>query len=137
MMGSKASTSLVPTRDDRAVMPAILEFQSPSTAIITAPIPASARRVIWMITAMFASFVFAMGVIKIEKVVTATGKVVSQAATLVVQPYETSIVRSIDVQEGQIVRAGDVLAKLDPTFASADVGAFAAQVASLQAEVSR
>ncbi|MBV8073169.1 MAG: HlyD family type I secretion periplasmic adaptor subunit [Acidobacteriaceae bacterium] len=137
MMASETSTSLVTTRDERAVMPAILEFQSPSTAIITAPIPASARGVIWMITAMFALCVVAMAFIKTDKVVTATGKVVSQAATLVVQPYETSIVRSIDVQEGQIVRAGDILARLDPTFASADVGAFAAQVASLQAEVSR
>ncbi|MBV8520740.1 MAG: HlyD family type I secretion periplasmic adaptor subunit, partial [Acetobacteraceae bacterium] len=137
MMALKASTSLVPTRDERTVMPAILEFQSPSTAIITAPIPASARGVIWMITAMFVSCVAAMGLIRIDKVVTATGKVVSQAATLVVQPLETSIVRSVDVDEGQVVRAGDILARLDPTFAAADVGASAAQVASLQAEVSR
>jgi hemolysin D len=136
-MAAKASTSLVPTREDRAVMPAILEFQSPSAAIITAPIPASARGVVWMITAMFFTCVIVMGVIRIDKVVTANGKVVSQAATLVVQPLETSIVRSIDVKEGQVVRAGDILARLDPTFAAADVGALAAQVASLQAEVSR
>src|SRR5271165_1507388 len=136
-MAAKASTSLVPTREDRAVMPAILEFQSPSAAIVTAPIPASARGVVWMITAMFASCVVAMGLIPIDRVVTATGKVISQAATLVVQPLETSIVRSIDVKEGQVVRAGDILARLDPTFAAADVGALAAQVASLQAEVSR
>jgi hemolysin D len=97
-MAAKASTSLVPTREDRAVMPAILEFQSPSAAIITAPIPASARGVVWMITAMFFTCVIVMGVIRIDKVVTANGKVVSQAATLVVQPLETSIVRSIDVK---------------------------------------
>ena len=136
-MATKTSTSLVPTREDRAVMPAILEFQSPSAAIVTAQIPTSARGVIWMITAMLASCVIAMGLIPIDKVVTASGKVVSQATTLVVQPLETSIVRSIDVQEGQVVRAGDILARLDPTFAAADVDALAAQVASLQAEVSR
>jgi hemolysin D len=56
---------------------------------------------------------------------------------MVVQPLETSIVRSIDVMEGQSVHAGDVLARLDPTFASADVGALQAQVSSLQAEVAR
>jgi hemolysin D len=136
-MAAKVSTSLVPARDDRAVMPAILEFQSPSAAIVAAPVPASARGVVWMITAMFVCCVVAMGLIPIDKVVTASGKVVSQAATLVVQPLETSIVRSIDVKEGQVVRAGDVLARLDPTFAAADVGALASQVASLQAEVSR
>jgi HlyD family secretion protein len=90
-----------------------------------------------MVTALFASCVLAMGLIKVDKVVTAPGKVVSQAATIVVQPFETAIVRSIEVREGQVVRAGDVLARLDPTFAAADVGALAASVSSLQAEVSR
>ena len=45
-----------------------------------------------------------MGLIPIDRVVTAQGKVVSQAPTIVVQPLETSIVRSIDVREGQVVR---------------------------------
>ncbi len=52
-----------------------------------------------------------------------------------VQPLETSIVRSIDVHEGEAVHAGQVLARLDPTFAAADLGASAAQVSSLQAQV--
>ena len=62
---------------------------------------------------------------------------VSKDPTIVVQPLETSIVRSIDVHEGEAVHAGQVLARLDPTFAAADLGASAAQVASLQAQVAR
>ncbi len=131
------STSLVTTREDSAVMPAILEFQSPSAAILSAPIPRSARGVIWVVTALFACCAIAMGLIPIDRVVSAKGRVVSQAATIVVQPLETAIVRSIDVKEGQVVRAGDILGRLDPTFAAADMGALAATVASLQAEVSR
>ena len=69
--------------------------------------------------------------------VTAQGRVVSRSPTLVLQPLETAIVRSINVHEGQAVQAGQVLARLDPTFAAADMGALAAQVASLQAQVSR
>jgi HlyD family secretion protein len=46
-------------------------------------------------------------------------------------------VRSIDVREGQQVRAGQLLARLDPTFAAADVAALDAQVQSLEAEVAR
>jgi HlyD family secretion protein len=118
-------------------MPAILEFQSPSAAILSAPIPRSARGVIWVVTALFACCAIAMGLIPIDRVVSAKGRVVSQAATIVVQPLETAIVRSIDVKEGQVVRAGDILGRLDPTFAAADMGALAATVASLQAEVSR
>lgn len=133
---AKTSTSLVARREE-AVLPAILEFQSPSAAILATPTPFMARGVVWLICAMFFSCILAMGLIPIDRVVTAQGKVVADAAEQVIQPLETSIVRSIDVREGQIVRAGDILARLDPTFAAADVSALASQVASLQAEVSR
>src|SRR5262249_19227764 len=86
---------------------------------------------------MFAAALAAMGLIPIDRVVTAPGKVVSKVSALLVQPLETSIVRSINVTEGQMVHAGDVLAQLDPTFAAAEVGALAPQVAALQAEVLR
>jgi hemolysin D len=86
---------------------------------------------------MFVACLMAMGLIPIDRVVTAQGKVVSRELLLVVQPLETSVVRSIDVTEGQSVHAGDVLARLDPTFAAADVGASEAQVSTLQAEVLR
>ena len=42
-----------------------------------------------------------MSVVKVDKVVTAQGKVVARAATIVVQPLETAIVRSIEVHEGE------------------------------------
>ena len=34
---------------------------------------------------------------------------VAQAPNLVVQPLETAIIRSIEVKEGQLIHAGDVL----------------------------
>jgi len=46
-------------------------------------------------------------------------------------------VRSIDVQEGQVVHRGDILAQLDPTDTTADLGALTQQSGSLQAEVDR
>jgi hemolysin D len=86
---------------------------------------------------MFAACIAALGLMEVDRVVTGAGKVVSKAATIVVQPLETAIVRSIEVREGQQVLAGTVLARLDSTFATADAGALQAQVSSLQAEVSR
>jgi HlyD family secretion protein len=79
----------------------------------------------------------ATGFIQVDRVVTTPGRVVSKSPTTVVQPLEVSIVRSIDVREGDAVHAGQVLARLDPTFATADLGALTAQVSSLQAQVSR
>src|SRR6476646_3382632 len=40
--------------------------------------------------------------------------------TKVIQPFETGVVRSIRVQDGQMVKAGDVLIELDPTVNAAE-----------------
>jgi HlyD family secretion protein len=133
---SKAISTVVEDRSD-PTLPVILEFQMPSTTITTALVPRGARHIVWIVGSMLAAILLALGLIHVDRVVTAQGKVVSRTPTLVLQPLEAAIVRSIDVHEGQSVRAGQVLAQLDPTFAAADVGALAAQVSSLQAQVSR
>ncbi len=131
-------TSKLPAlRSDDAALPVLLEFQSPSAAVIRAPIPPIARYTTWMITSMFVVLVAAAGLIKVDQVVTARGEVVSRAPTMVVQPLETAIVRAIKVHVGEQVHAGEILARLDPTFAAADMSALATQVAALQAQVSR
>ncbi|AMN44275.1 HlyD family type I secretion periplasmic adaptor subunit [Rhodoplanes sp. Z2-YC6860] len=56
----------------------------------------------------------------IDIVASATGKIVPSGRTKVVQPFETGVVRSIRVQDGQTVRAGDVLIELDPTVNAAE-----------------
>ncbi len=124
-------------RDTDPVHPALLEFQSPSAAIIAMQAPPAARRMVWTVTSLFVACVVAMGTIPVDRVVTTHGKVVSTAPTIVVQPLETAIVRSIEVHEGQFVHAGDVLARLDPTFAAADLGTVRAQADALEAEVAR
>ena len=133
---SRALSTAVADRAD-PTLPVILEFQSPSTAITNTPTPRSARHISWLVSSMVLSCVAAAGFIKVDRVVTTPGRVVARTATLVVQPLEVSIVRSIEVHEGDTVHAGQVLARLDPTFAAADLGALAAQVSALQAQVSR
>ncbi|HXA21945.1 MAG TPA: HlyD family type I secretion periplasmic adaptor subunit [Acetobacteraceae bacterium] len=133
---SSKAISVVADRND-PTLPVILEFESPSTAIANAPMPPTARHIIWVVSSMFAAAVAAMSLIPIDKVVTAQGRIVSKAPTLVVQPLDAAIVRSIEVHDGEAVHAGQILAQLDPTFAVADVDALVAQVASLQAQVSR
>jgi hemolysin D len=118
-------------------LPVILEFQWPSTAIANAQIPRSARGIAWIVSSMVFLLIAVSGLIPIDRVVSARGIVVSQSPKILVQPLETAIVRSIDVREGQVVQKGEVLARLDPTFATADAGALAVQVAALQAEVAR
>ena len=139
-MSKTAPHALAPVRRRAApdpTLPAILEFQWPSTAIANAPIPRHARGVVWIITSLVVALIAILGLIPLDQVVTVRGIVVSKARTIVVQPLETAIVRAIEVKEGQQVGAGEVLARLDPTFAAADLGALTATVSSLAAEVSR
>src|SRR4051812_32080785 len=96
---------------------ALLEFQSPTAAVIAERVPLSGRLTIWTISAAIAASLTAISVCSVDRVVTVSGKVVADIPNIVVQPLDSSIVRQIAVHEGQVVHAGDVLASLDPTFA--------------------
>ncbi len=134
-----SSKAISTTREDRLdpTLPVILEYQSPSSAIINLPMPRIARSFTLTFSSMLAVMVVAAGIIKVDRVVTASGLVVSRAPTVVVQPLEASILRSIEVHPGDVVHAGQILARLDPTFATADMSTLVAQVSTLQAQVSR
>jgi HlyD family secretion protein len=116
---------------------AVLEFQSPTAAVIATPIPPFARSSNLIITIMIFTALLLSAVMHVDKIVSAPGKLVSSAPTVVVQPFVTSIVQSINVEEGQIVHKGDVLATLDPTYASADLTALTSQQQAYSAQVAR
>ena len=136
-IGKSTALALVRRPEADPTLPAILEFQWPSTAVVNAPIPRSARGMVWTLASLVAAMVLVSAVIPIDRVVETRGVVVATAATILVQPLETSIVRSIDVREGEQVKAGQLLARLDPTFATADFATLSAQVSNLEAEFAR
>ncbi|WP_194075164.1 HlyD family type I secretion periplasmic adaptor subunit [Methylobacterium durans] len=124
-------------RADAAAARALLEFQSPTAELLETPVRPVARSMLWVIVTLILASGAVLNLVPIDMVVTGAGRIVSTEPTVVVQPLETAIVRSINVHEGQLVRKGDLLAGLDPTFSSADASALEAQVQSLQAEVDR
>ena len=75
---------------------------------------------------------------KLDRVVSSQGgKIVPVGQINVFQALDPSLIKSIDVHEGDQVQAGQLLATLDPTFAAADVNQLRLQVASLEAQVAR
>lgn len=116
----------------------LLEFEPPTTALMATRVRPAARGLLWSVVSLVALCTTAAAVVPIDMVVTTNaGRVVAEQPTVVVQPLETAIVRSIDVREGEVVHAGQLLAQLDPTFSSADVDGLKVQVRSYQAEVDR
>ena len=58
---------------------------------------------------------------RLDVVAVAQGRLVPQTHVKIVQPTEAGIVREILVHEGQTVRAGQILMRMDPTLSSADL----------------
>ena len=131
------AANVVPLRPSAGLASVLLEFESPTAALLAAPVQPVARSMLWIVISLVAACATAAALVPIDMVVTAVGRVVALQPTVVVQPLETAIVRAINVREGQVVRAGDVLAQLDPTFSAADAAALEANVLSFQAEVDR
>ncbi|AWJ93496.1 HlyD family type I secretion periplasmic adaptor subunit (plasmid) [Azospirillum baldaniorum] len=122
---------------DRAAEQAINDFQGETAEITGQPEPSTARSVVWTLAVMVVLFIILASVTTLDRVVTASGRIISQEPTIVVQPLEISLIRSLNVRAGQTVRQGDVLATLDATFSAADVAQLERQVAKLSAEIER
>jgi HlyD family type I secretion membrane fusion protein len=129
------STRQLPGSTDRTLP--LLEFELPTAALMATPVKPVARSVLWTVVSLVAACATAAAVVPIDMVVTAGGRIVAMQPTVVVQPLERAIVRAINVREGEVVRGGQVLARLDPTFSAADVNALQVQVRSFQTEVDR
>jgi hemolysin D len=74
---------------------------------------------------------------EIDIVASAQGKIVPSGRIKVIQPLEIAVVRAIRVQDGQAVKAGDVLIELDPTINAADVSRLKSELISAQVNVAR
>lgn len=97
------------------------EFLPPSLEIEETP-PSPIRRVlIWIIFILvIAAFTWSyFG--KVDEVAVARGKVIPDGRVKVIQPMETGVIKAIHVQEGQLVKEGQLLLELDPTIKQADV----------------
>ena len=112
-------------------------FQSETSEILAAQEPRRLRATLLTLAAMIVTLLVASTFTRLDRVVAGKGQIVTTEPTIVVQALDPSLIKTIEVREGQRVKAGDVLATLDPTFAAADVSALNLQLASLNAQIDR
>jgi HlyD family secretion protein len=113
-------------------------FQSEVGEVREDPEPAQLRVTLYVLAGLFIALLAVSVFMHINRVVTSSaGQIVTTDPAIVVQALDASIIKSLDVQEGERVKRGQLLATLDPTFAAADVGAAASQIASLDAQIGR
>jgi membrane fusion protein, hemolysin D len=123
--------SLVPARPSAAepAPRALIDYDFNS--VLAAP--PKRRVVLWLMAGLFAAGAAALALAKVDIVVSADGRLVTSTSEIVVQPLETSVVRKIAVKMGDRVKAGEVLATLDPTFTEADEAELGAKLSRLAA----
>ncbi|GEO81524.1 HlyD family type I secretion periplasmic adaptor subunit [Pararhodospirillum oryzae] len=129
--------ALARERKEREVREAIIEFQSDSIEIEKGPPPRVARATAYTLLALFAFAITWASWAHVDRVVTATGQLVTKDPQIIVQPLETAVIRSIFVRPGDIVHKDDPLALLDATFVGAELDQLESQRSSFQEQVTR
>lgn len=116
----------------------IRRFQSETDDVREAPEPVTLRVTTWVTASIILVCIAFTAVARVDRVVTSDrGKIVPAQGTILFQALDSSLIRTLDVREGDRVRKGQLLATLDPTFAEADVGQLQRQLSSLDAQIAR
>lgn len=112
-------------------------FQDDLEALIAEPPSPFLGGAHWWLALLALALLAGAALARIDVVVTGSGRLVPDAPPLVLQPMERAVLRELLVRPGQAVQRGDVLARMDATFAEADQQALAAQARSLRAQLGR
>ncbi|QCE33247.1 HlyD family type I secretion periplasmic adaptor subunit [Acetobacteraceae bacterium] len=115
----------------------LLEFRSPTVAIVNTPLPPLARYIIWVMLGLIASMLLAMVLLPINKVVVLKGRLISKRPMILVQPTDQGIVLDIKVRVGDVVKKGQLLGVMDPRLTQSELVAMREELKIYQALVAR
>jgi len=118
------------------------EFLPASLEIIETPPSPLGRMIAGSIIAFFIIAFFMIALLwavfgSVDVIATATGKIIPTGRTKIIQPLESGVVRRIRVQDGQKVKAGDVLIEIDSTASEAERNRFQNETLVALLEVAR
>ncbi|MFA9215709.1 MAG: HlyD family type I secretion periplasmic adaptor subunit [Sphingomonadaceae bacterium] len=122
------------TKSRRARDETEIDFLPDADAIERGPLPRFVRITLHVLVAAFVTFILWASLSQVEKVVIAHGRLVNPLPNIVVQPLETSVIQRIEVRVGQVVKKGQLLATLDPTFTQADEAQLRTRLQSLDTQ---
>ncbi len=113
-------------------------FESETADVFLRTAPGSEHVVMYVFAAMLILAIGLMAVVNLDRIVTSVGgRMVPMAGMLYVSPFDTGIVRQVNVKAGEVVKKGQSLATLDPTFTQADLLQLQQHMASDEAQIAR
>lgn len=122
---------------EKTKSPEILEYQPDAVEIEERPIPGKIRWVLYLMLVTILVTIIGAFIFKVDRVVVASGELITNTPTILIQPLNTAVIRSINVQLGDMVEKDQALATLDPTFASADLSQLSKQKLNLETQIRR
>ena len=99
--------------DQRDFAPGILRLQEAPPS----PLP---RLILWSLLALVAITLVWSAFGRLDIIAVAPGRIVPQSYLQIVQPAESGIVKELLIREGDVVKSGQVLARMDMRFSEAD-----------------
>lgn len=106
--------------------------------LIQADAPSEVSRIVlWSVAVLVLVLIVWAAFGQLDVIATAEGKLVPQTLVKIVQPAESGVVKELLVDEGDSVKAGQVLARLDTTIANAEQTGVAADLAMQKLQVRR
>jgi HlyD family type I secretion membrane fusion protein len=113
-------------------------FESDTAAVFLRIAPSRASVTMYVFTGMLVLGIVLSCIVKLDRVVTSvSGIIVTSQGTLYVSPLNTAVIKSVNVKVHQVVKKGQALATIDPTFTQADLLQMQEHMASDQATVDR
>lgn len=113
----------------------IVEYLPDADEIERSPVPPFARITLHVLVLAVTLFLVWASLSQLDQVVVAQGRLINPLPNVVVQPLETSIVKTVDVRVGQVVQKGQQLATMDATFAQADESQLKIRLTSLETQI--
>lgn len=92
---------------------------------------------IWSIVALVLGFVIWAMYFHIDEVARAHGEVIASSRVQIIQTVDGGVLSELHVKEGDHVKAGQILARLDPTRVEAAAGEVDARIVGLRARIAR
>ena len=111
-------------------LPAVLQLQEEAPS----PLP---RVVLWLVVVLAGLLALWAAVGRLDVVAVAEGRLVPSSQLKIVQPAEGGVMRELLVKEGERVRAGQVLARMDVQAADADATALRQEAAMRRLQLRR
>lgn len=125
-----AATAPPARRGQGEFLPSILQLQEQAPS----PLP---RAVLWIVLALAAALALWAALGRVDVIAVAEGRLVPRTQLRIVQPAEGGVMRELLVREGERVRAGQVLARMDTRAADADAATLQNEVALRRLQLRR